>query len=84
MCGVIGIVPGPVLSHVQHFAIHQAPLSMEFSRKEYRSGLPFPIPGDLLDPGIEPTSPASAELEDGFFTAEPPRKSKLSVRLVGC
>ena len=83
MRSVIGIVPGPVLNHVQPFAIHQAPLSMEFSRKEYRSGLPFPIPGNLLDPGIEPTSPASPELKDGFFTAEPPRKSKLSVRLVG-
>ena len=36
----------------------QAPLSMEFPRQEYWSGLPFPSPGDLLDPGIEPTSPA--------------------------
>ena len=36
---------------------HQAPLSMEFSRQEYRSGLPFPSPGDLPDPEIEPTSP---------------------------
>ena len=36
----------------------QAPLSMEFSRQEYWSGLPFPSPGDLLDPGIEPESPA--------------------------
>ena len=35
----------------------QAPLSMEFSRQEYWSGLPFP-PGDLPDPGIEPRSPA--------------------------
>ena len=83
MRGVIGIVPGPVLSRVQLFAIHQAPLSMEFSRKEYRSGLPFSISGDLLDPGIEPTSSVSPELEDGFFTAEPPRKPNLSVRLVG-
>ena len=33
---------------------HQAPLSMEFSRQEYSSGLPFPIPGDLPDPGVEP------------------------------
>ena len=33
---------------------HQAPLSMGFSRKEYWSGLPFPSPGDLSDPGIEP------------------------------
>ena len=38
---------------------YQAPLSMEFSRKEYWSGLPFPSPGDLPHPGIEPMSPAS-------------------------
>ena len=37
---------------------HQAPLSVGFSRQEYRSGLPFPSPGDLPDPGIEPWSPA--------------------------
>ena len=36
----------------------QAPLSMVFSRQEYWSGLPFPSPGDLPDPGIEPWSPA--------------------------
>ena len=36
----------------------QAPLSMGFSRQEYWSGLPFPLSGDLLDPGIEPESPA--------------------------
>ena len=36
----------------------QAPLSMEFSRQEYWSGLPFPSPRDLPDPGIEPRSPA--------------------------
>ena len=36
----------------------QAPLSMEFSRQEYWSGLPFSTPGDLPDPGIEPISPA--------------------------
>ena len=35
-----------------------APLSMVFSRQEYWSGLPFPIPGDLPNPGIEPRSPA--------------------------
>ena len=35
----------------------QAPLSMEFSRQEYWSGLPFPSPGDLPNPGTEPTSP---------------------------
>ena len=37
---------------------HQAPLPMGFSRQEYWSGLPFPSPRDLLDPGIEPGSPA--------------------------
>ena len=37
---------------------HQAPLSMGFSRQEYWSGLPFPSPGDLPNPGIEPKSPA--------------------------
>ena len=36
---------------------HQAPPSMEFSRQEYWSGLPFPSPGDLPNPGIEPRSP---------------------------
>ena len=35
----------------------QAPLSMGFSRQEYWSGLPFPSPGDLLNPGMEPRSP---------------------------
>ena len=49
----------------------QAPLSMQLSRQEYRSGLPFPSPGDLPDPGIEPVSPA---LAGGFFTVEPPGK----------
>ena len=37
---------------------HQAPLSMGFSRQEYWSGLPFPSPGDLPDPGIKPRPPA--------------------------
>ena len=37
---------------------HQAPLSMEFSKQEYWSGLPFPSPEDFPDPGIEPGSPA--------------------------
>ena len=38
--------------------VHQAPLSMGFSRQEYWSGLPFPSPGDLHNPGIKPRSPA--------------------------
>ena len=52
-----------LLSRVQLFAIpwtvaHQAPLSVGFSRQKYWSGLPFPSPGGLPDPGIEPRSPA--------------------------
>ena len=53
---------------------HRTPLSMEFSRQEYWSGLPFPTPGDLPDPGIEPTSPVSSALAGGFFTTVPPGK----------
>ena len=52
------------------------PLSMEFSRQEYRSGLPFPSPGDLSNPGIEPESPVSPALAGGFFITEPPGKDK--------
>ena len=47
---------------------HQAPLSITFSRQEDWSALPFPSPGNLLETGIEPTSPA---LAGGFFTTEP-------------
>ena len=42
---------------------HQAPLSMEFSRHKYWSGLPFPPPGDLSNPGIKPASPMSLVLQ---------------------
>ena len=43
-------------------------LSMEFSKQEYWSGLPFPPPGDLPDPGIKPTSPVSPALAGRFVT----------------
>ena len=49
-------------------AAHQAPLSMEFSRQEYWSGLPFPFPGDLPNQGIEPRSPA---LQEDSLPSEP-------------
>ena len=48
---------------------HQAPPSMEFSRQEYWSRLPFPSPGDLPDPGIEPGSPT---LQADALPSEPP------------
>ena len=54
----------------------QAPLSMGFSRQEDWSELPFPPPGDLPRPGIEPSSPALAA---GFFTTEPPGKLDCSL-----
>ena len=53
---------------------HQAPLSMGFSRQEYWSGLPFPPPGDLPNPGIEPESPTSPAVAGGLFTTAPPAK----------
>ena len=52
-------------------AYHASP-SMGFSRQEYWSGLPFPSPGNLPDPGIEPRSPA---LEADTLTSEPPGKT---------
>ena len=68
-----------VLSNVQLFATpwnvaHQASLSVEFSRQEYWRGLPFPTPGNLSDPGIEPTTLLLPALAGGFFTAVPPGK----------
>ena len=47
---------------------HQAPLSMGFSRQDYWSGLPCPLPGDLPDPGIEPGSCTSPTLAGALFT----------------
>ena len=52
---------------------HQAPLSMEFSRHKYWSGLPFPSSGDLPNPGLEPGSPA---LQADSLPSEPPGKPK--------
>ena len=46
----------------------QAPLSMGFSRQEYWSGLPFPTPGDLPNPGMEPMSLTSPAMAGEFFT----------------
>ena len=52
----------------------QAPLSMGFSRQEYWSGLPFPPPGDLPNPGTEPMFLVFPALAGGFFTTELPLK----------
>ena len=66
------------LSRVHLFATpwtvaHQAPPSVGFSRQEYWSGLPFPSPGDLPDPGVEPRFPA---LQADALTSKPPGKPK--------
>ena len=66
-----------LLNRVQLFATlwtvaYQAPPSMGFSRQEYWSGLPFPFPGDLPDPGIEPRSPA---LQADALPSETPGKA---------
>ena len=66
------------LSRVQLFVTpwtvaNQAPPSMGFSRQEYWSGLPFPSPGDLPNPGIKPGSPA---LQADTLPSKPPGKPK--------
>ena len=64
---------GPTLCNPMNCNL-QASLSMGFSRQEYWSGLPFPPPGDLPDPGIQPSSPVSPALAGRLFTTEPPGK----------
>ena len=54
---------------------HQAPLSMEFSREEYWSGLPCPPPADLPHPGIEPMSLMSLASASGIFTTSATREA---------
>ena len=74
--------PDIMLSHVSHAGLsvtswtvgRQAPLSMDFSRQEYWSGLPFPSPGDLPDPGIEPESPYLRHWQAGSLPLAPPGK----------
>ena len=69
VCGSLqphGLLPTP----------HHALLSMGFSWREYWSGLPFPSPGGLPDPGTDPASPALAA---NFFTTEPPGTTHASL-----
>ena len=73
-----------MLSHGRLFATswtvaYQAPLSMEFSRQKYWSGLLFPSPGYLPDPGIEPMHHMSPALTGMFFTTSPPERSYIGV-----
>ena len=80
VCVCVCVCVYELLSHVQLFATpwtvaYQAPLSMGFSRQEYWSGLPFPSPGDLPNPGIEPRPPA---LQADALPSEPPGKPPCS------
>ena len=82
-CGLVRAAGGCHWAHgiyklqfaVNRIIVHspQAPLSMGFPRQEDWSGLPFPSPGDLPDPGIKPASPT---LAGSFFTTEPPGKPR--------
>ena len=75
-----GLVAKSCLTLVMPWTVaRQAPLSMEFSRQEYWSGLPFPSPGDLPDPGIKPRF--SALQADSLLTELPgkPRVSGVSL-----
>ena len=65
------VVSGSLQPNGLQGGAHQAPLSTEFSRQEYWSGLPFPSPRDLPDPGIKPMSPA---LQADSSPSEPPEK----------
>ena len=63
----------PILCDLVDWTVaHQAPMSMGFSKQEYWSGLPFPPPGDLPDPGIKPAVPA---LQADSLLLESPGKS---------
>ena len=78
-----------MLSCVWHFATiwtvgHQAPVSMEFSRQKYWSGLSFPTPGELPDPGMEPPSLMDPALAGGFLTTVPPAKPLKIFRVFFC
>ena len=80
-----------VLSHVPFLATLwtvacQSPLFMEFSRQDYWSGLPFPSPRDLPDPGNEPMSPAAPALQVNSLLSEPsekPRDKRMNSRKNG-
>ena len=68
-----------MLSHIRLFVTPwsvacEAPLSMGFSRQEHWSGLPFPLPGDLPNPGTEPTSPLPPALAGRVSATESPGK----------
>ena len=71
-------------SAIQWPVVHQAPLSMGFSRQEYWGGLPFPTPEHLHNPVIKPMSLLSPALAGRFFTTAPPWKLQFSSVAQSC
>ena len=66
-----------------HMAVaHESPVTLGFFRQEHWSGLPFPPPGDLSDPGIRSESPMTPALAGGFFTTEVPGEPTRSLSKV--
>ena len=77
-------VCGKSLNHVLLFATHwtvtcQDPMSVGVFRQGYWSGLPFPFPGNLHSPGIEPETSVSPALQADFFSAEPSGKPRCMI-----
>ena len=78
MCQVASVMSGSVIPWT---VAHQAPLSMAFSRQEYWSGLSFPSPGDLPDPGIKPASLMSPGSVGRFFTTSASWKAPIHTKV---
>ena len=82
---VDGLIPKLYLTFVTPGTVaHQAPLSMGFSRQEYWRGLPFPSPGYLPDPGIEPSSRVAPALQANSLPFKPPGKPLRSFITITC
>ena len=79
MCSVASVVSDSVNLRT---AAHQAPLSMGFSRREYWSGLPRPLTGDLPNPGVEPKSPASPALQTDSLSLRHWRSPRLPIIII--
>ena len=79
MCLCVCLLSHPTLCHIMNCSPPETALSMGLSRQECCSGLPFPPPGDLPDPGIKPTSLISAL--GGFFTTEPPGNPHVCIHI---
>ena len=78
VCVCVCVSHSVVSDSLRPHGLQPTPLSMEFSRQEYWSGLPFPSPGDLPDPGVEPGPPA---LQEDCLPSGPPGKPTLETEL---